>query len=76
MLTRLNVTALKDDARILGLILAKGAKLELDIVDGQLDAVQKAIDSGDVEVEGMARKSAPMPEAKAEPKAEPKKEKK
>jgi hypothetical protein len=63
MLTRIVVTALKDEARILGLILPyKGYKLDVDISDDQLETVQKAVDSGEVEVEGMSKaERAPDP---------------
>lgn len=60
MTTQVKVTSLKDDVRLFGLILSKGAQLAIDITDDQLDAVQKMVDSGDVEVEGM-KKAAPAP---------------
>lgn len=57
----ISVTALKDDARVLGLVLENGRVIAIDVMDEQLPSVQAAIDSGDVSVAGM---SATAPKGK------------
>lgn len=46
--------ALRDDARILGLVLGAGVGVEIDVLEEQIADVQKAVDAGDVSVDGFA----------------------
>lgn len=53
-------TSLRDEARLIGLVLAAGAVCTIDVDSAQLLEVQAAIDRGDVSVAGMS-KTAPAP---------------
>ena len=50
---RVSVKALKDDAKVLGLVLMKGNMHEIDIDPSQVDAVSAAVKSGDIEAFGL-----------------------
>lgn len=58
--------ALRDDARILGLVLGAGVGVEIDVLEEQIADVQKAVDAGDVSVDGFAPSviDSPAPKAK------------
>lgn len=61
-LRSISATGLRDDARLLGLVLQAGALALIDVEEAQLPDVQAAIDRGDVSVSGMA--ATPPPKAK------------
>jgi hypothetical protein len=65
MLTvQFKVTALKDEARIFGLVLPAGHKVDIDVEDGpRFQELQRAVDRGDVAIEGF--KPTPAIEAPA-----------
>jgi hypothetical protein len=54
-----SVIALKDESRILGLILSKGAKISIDVEDERQPVLQAAVDSGDIAILGMSPAPAP-----------------
>lgn len=58
-LRSINAVSLKDEARILGLVLPVRGVANIDVSDEQLPDVQAAIDRGDVSVAGMP-KTAPQ----------------
>lgn len=55
MLVQVKVKALKDEARVFGLVMPKGAQVDIDLDDSQLPKVQAAVDAGDIEVAGMPK---------------------
>lgn len=61
-LRSITATSLKDDARLIGLVLRVDHVVTIDVLDEQVADVQAAIDRGDVSVAGM---SAAAPKAKA-----------
>lgn len=54
MLRSIKALSLKDEARMLGLVLSAGFSVTVDVLESQVPDVQAAIDRGDVSVEGMA----------------------
>lgn len=57
----LRIKALKDDARVLGLVLKAGHELDLDILPMQAAAVLAAVESGDLVLLKGAEFIAPAP---------------
>jgi hypothetical protein len=64
-------TALKDESRVLGLVMLKGQSVLIDVLETQRAAIQAAVDSGDVSADGFTPKAA----GKVEPATESKPEK-
>jgi hypothetical protein len=58
MLAQFHVTALKDYASVLGLVLRNGAKVQIDVEEERLPDLQKCVDAGDVAIDGL-KPSAP-----------------
>lgn len=61
-LTHIHAVALRDEAKLLGLVLRQAQEVDLDLLAEQLPLVQAAVDAGDVQVVGLpASEPAPAP---------------
>lgn len=58
-LKQIRAVALKDEAKLLGLVLRAQQQVDLDLLAEQLPLVQAAVDAGEVVVDGMSPSAAP-----------------
>lgn len=60
-LKHIHAVALRDEAKLLGLVLRQAQEVDLDLLAEQLPLVQAAVDAGDVAVAGMTPSAAEPP---------------
>ena len=63
-LTHIHAVALKDQAKLLGLVLRQAQEVDLDLLADQLPLVQAAVDAGEVQVVGLPAAELPAPAPK------------